>query len=591
MLRQRVLATVITASAIVGLVDRVGVSGQQGAQVAGVVRDARTREPVGRAQVVLSPVGGQSRSASRLNRLELLTTQGGNFTFQSVIPGRYILSAAKAGYVRGVFGVQRFDDPLQFFDVRTGEDANCVLWLTTGAVISGLVRTTTDKPAIGKSVRLIGLASGANGTPTLSYVSRGAELTNEKGEYRISGVAPGRYLVEVSNHRVGTIEQFIDFSVNLDSSFVFYPDARSPVNARPLNVSVGEDIGGIDFIIPDGPFSGAKVVGKVNGARFQVEGQFVRLLTSENILDLPPHLEIGSTALRSDGSFEFPYVPPGSYEIRGVISPGFVRAKTNPNDGGFGIGMQLPRPMVETPFQEPSMWFSRSITVRDDATQDASMAAQVGFRIRGHLTASSATENVDWSQVAVAAYSLDGWNLDGLPLGRSERDGRFSTAALPPGRYLVTPPRSTSVSAVDSVMFRGMESLGRGVEIAGADLDGLVLTMTQVKTQVIGAVRDRSGKDRPDARILFFRVNGAWQDGLLGPAEGRDVGSDRTDRFGGYQLLLAPGNFYLIAIEGPLPVAWHNAKFLQSLLPLATKVSLIRGAQLRADLVTQPIPR
>jgi hypothetical protein len=119
---------------------------------------------------------------------------------------------------------------------------------------------------------------------------------------------------------------------------------------------------------------------------------------------------------------------------------------------------------------------------------------------------------------------------------------------------------------------------------------GLAVTLSSLKARVLGPVTDNAGKARPDAHILFFRQNGSWQSGRSG-LYGIDVGFQRTSRSGHYDLNLNAGDYFIVALPSIAADAWQDAAFLRSLIPQATKVSLVRGRLMTQPLVMSPLPK
>lgn len=546
------------------------------------------RRPLAGARVTLAGLTNSPLRTAGLHpqRYEVHSAMNGTFSFTAVAQGKYMLAARLSGYAPGRLGEDYPGEPMQFLDVGAGDDVNGLeLRLWPAGVISGVVRSTSGTPMFGRLVQAMATAEPRSWDPVV-IAHQPPSLTTSTGAYRLENVTPGSYLVASSD---GTAFPPLEpFPARLNPSVVFYPDAPSPVGARLVNVAPGEEVRNVDVVVPERPLRCCQVSGRVEGASSDVSGQWVRLVTANGASGLPP-LELLATALQSDGSFLFPYAPPGVYEIRGLLIPGYVPTS---RPGGLLLGSGRPQVEIESSQHSRVRWFRQSVTVRDgEALSPVIMTAQEGSRVRGRLVPSPDVVGIDLSETPIVTRSLDGWNLDGLRLGRTERDGRFSSPALPPGRYLLTPRSTGNALFVDEAVLRGQDVIGVGVEVGYADIDGLVMTITSAKTIVTGVVRDQSGKNRPDARVIYFRTQGAWQQGIVGPPDGPDVGSERTDRVGSYAVTLAPGAYYVTAVAGRLPAHWRTATFLQALIPQSMSVSPGRGMRVTANLTVQPMPK
>jgi len=550
-------------------------------QISGVVRDTETRQPVAGAQVTVAPEGGGAASADK----RVYTGGDGTFRVPGLDAGRYFLTASAAGYSTGRFGQERLDDPQQAFDLRAGEDAKGVtLWLTPGGTIAGTVRTASGQPAGRMSVRAIVLGTSDDGRPTLKSALGGQQHTDSGGEYRLANLAPGRYLVEVSDGNEPTSwQQYVTgYVTKLDPSMVFYPDAPSPVAAHPIDVAAGSEVPAIDFVLPASPTPRVGITGRITGAPFDLAGQTLSLVTTDRAADLPPWMELATTTVGSNGAFAFPYVPPGTYEIRGVFpAPG-----SQPPAWDYAQGRA---PLWAPPASQPPAWWCRQeLTMHDEAVKELVLRAEAGMRIRGTLALAGDVAGVDPGTIAMTVDSLDGWTLHGRAIW-AKSDGTFATLGVPPGHYRVGVLSPDGSIHADAETLLGRDVIATGVEVSSGDVDGLQLTVTRARSTVTGSVQDASGKPRPDARVIWFRVGGAWQQGLFGGGM-VNVASTRTDRFGGYDIPGMPGDYDVIAVAGPLPTAWQNTEFLRALSTLATKVTLARGATVRQDLVVRPVP-
>jgi hypothetical protein len=213
--------------------------------------------------------------------------------------------------------------------------------------------------------------------------------------------------------------------------------------------------------------------------------------------------------------------------------------------------------------------------VRDTSITDLIIQARTGARVLGKIELSPELATLNLSQVAITARPLDGWDLEGFPVGRVADDGTFASAALPAGKYMVL-PNSPGAWFAESAVFQGMDVLGTGIEIGNSDAAGLMVTISSRKAQVTGKVTDSAGRVRPDAHVVFFRKGSRWLTSGLNMSP--DIGNIRTNRFGEYVVQLSAGEYFVTAITGDIPDAWRDLGFLQSLTPKATAIAVARGA-------------
>jgi hypothetical protein len=211
-------------------------------EIAGVVVSAKTGEPLRSARVMLrASAQGDSRTRPP-NNSEAFSGINGTFSFSDLPPGDYTVFATKAGY--GIrYGID-FDS-----QVRLGQDETCddvVLRMLPSAVVTGRVLDAYGEPLPGASVSALARRYFAGET---RWMPNHSVETNDLGEYRLYGLAPGRYVVAVSSPRSPgprgvAIHEF---------AASFHHGADSPEQASALALSWGSEVAGIDFRLGPAP--------------------------------------------------------------------------------------------------------------------------------------------------------------------------------------------------------------------------------------------------------------------------------------------------------------------------------------------------
>lgn len=146
-----------------------------------VVTDTENPKPVRRATVRLTDGG---TSSARLAG----TDDKGRFVFAGLVEGRYTLSATKPGFVETFHGSSRPGrGPGVPVAVTDGQPADVTLALVAGGVITGVISDARGRPAVGVTVTAVSLRA-AGTAPTRT-------VTDDRGVYRLFGLAPGDYVV------------------------------------------------------------------------------------------------------------------------------------------------------------------------------------------------------------------------------------------------------------------------------------------------------------------------------------------------------------------------------------------------------------
>jgi hypothetical protein len=196
-------------------------------------------------------------------------------------------------------------------------------------------------------------------------------------------------------------------------------------------------------------------------------------------------------------------------------------------------------------------------------------------------------------QVSVSIEPLDGRGASSLAFinglrGQIDANGNFKTYRLPNGRYLIRPPVAPSGWVFKSAIVDGRDISDTPLELAGADVDGLVLTFTDRPTTLSGTARDAKGAGDPTATVLIFPVDRArWID--TGPSP-RRITSVRAALNGGYRFPRLPaGDYYLVALPEEDTIHWQDPVRLEALARLAIRVTLSDGETKVQDLATTSI--
>jgi hypothetical protein len=196
------------------------------------------------ARVILARIDGRL-----IDSVAGATDARGRFAIQNVPAGTYRVFATEDNYLRGEHAA-----PITIA-AATRVD-NIAIALTPTAVIAGRVVTDSGEPAPKILVRALtsGVAAEAR--------------TNDLGEYRLFGLAPGSYVVSAERSAAPRIERdfywyggglqtlpnllkaggFIDRLALLGQTYpaVYYPGTTDRAAARPLDVGPGAQVAGID---------------------------------------------------------------------------------------------------------------------------------------------------------------------------------------------------------------------------------------------------------------------------------------------------------------------------------------------------------
>jgi hypothetical protein len=191
--------------------------------VRGLVLAEENDRPLRRALVV--------PSASNQTVRPVLTDDDGRFEIHADTASS--LTVTKAGYASTSFTAPR---------QPSTRNRPLVVRMPRGGVISGRIIDADGETAIGVKV-----AAQLEGSPSF------AAETDDLGEYRISGLPPGRYLVSAAatGTRVVTPAEFRRFEELMKQGRPMHELLFAPVGrSRRADVRAGEETAGVDFEVP-----------------------------------------------------------------------------------------------------------------------------------------------------------------------------------------------------------------------------------------------------------------------------------------------------------------------------------------------------
>jgi hypothetical protein len=248
------------------------------ASVEGEVRNAATRAPVERAHVVLHRfVDGRS------DLYGAMTNPGGHFLIGNLPPGAYTVTLERTGYVD-----LNPQDSNQIA-LGSGEKKTALkLTLTPTGSIIGRVLDADGIPVEGMMVKS---DSGTGG-----WVIR---TTDDRGVFRIGGLAPGKYRVMAQPQSVPLPPEIrTDGTAEVHYSPTYYPSALSARDSSRVEVRAGVETTGVDIRLQRTPI--VRVSGRVVGAPPGESNISVSMLDGN-----------AGARPRPDGAFEFWRVDPG----------------------------------------------------------------------------------------------------------------------------------------------------------------------------------------------------------------------------------------------------------------------------------------
>jgi hypothetical protein len=291
------------------------VSGQvaPSAHLSGRVVEERTGVPISSARVILLDQPAKAPVPAQ----QTITDQNGRYVFEGVAPGRYRVDVQKSGLLPPL------TDPAKAPIVTLAAGQIVEDWnvsVSKGGAIAGRILDQFGEPLADVTVRAV-RRDGPDAVPSQTIVnarlpdSRAqAILTNDLGEFRVFGLAPGEYLITAAPPRWSGMRN-IAADMTLQAS-TFYPGVSDATAAQPITVSSGETVGGVEFRLLAMPgFSVTGVI--VDQAGRPVAGVLVSLQGDSRFDERGAVVEgpVGLSSSDANGRFVFGNISSGSYHV------------------------------------------------------------------------------------------------------------------------------------------------------------------------------------------------------------------------------------------------------------------------------------
>jgi protocatechuate 3,4-dioxygenase beta subunit len=506
-------------------------------------------------------------------RLVAVSDDGGQFAFTGLPPDRYSVLAEKGGYLSMRYGSRRAGGSGTPVVVAEGQRVAIAMTMVKGSVLTGTVRDELGQPLPAVTVTALRFAvapsTGERGPQDASMGSSaafpsyfpdsfpGTATTDDRGMYRIYGLAPGDYVVSASVRppRGGSpmtstdVHQVSVADVQRAQLLLRASGSGMPVSSTPRGDRV--DTARVDYAPVYHPAAIAAADATVitlgqSEERFAIDVQ-VRLVRTTRITGValsmdgtpvvgaqislmnPTPGETGAiriTRSDGDGAFVIAGVNPGRYPLRGHLNAAAL----------FGV--------VEV-----------EAAGRDVST---SLILAPASKVSGRFVFDGVSKPPDVKTFGLLAWP---WVLGGSSLKR-EPDGRFTVSELPPGKYRLRVTGSSAGWVLRSTMVNGVDASDIPFEVKqGENIEGAVITFTDRGAEVSGRFLDATGRPAPEYQLVVFSADRRYW-----VPQTRRTQQVRPDVSGVFVARDLPAGDYLISAVTDLEDGqWHDPAFLATL--------------------------
>jgi protocatechuate 3,4-dioxygenase beta subunit len=448
------------------------------------------------------------------------TDEQGRFNVAAPSAASFALSVIKAGYAA-------MQMPLQREALATAPAREVAIALTRSAAVSGRIVDTTGETVIGLRVYADRLDPDAT---TATHLVKFSTTTDDRGEYRLGGLPPGRYSVTATG-------------------------AQDPGAVVRLDLRPGDDVADIGFTAqppqatamvssPQPPETPERAT--IRGRVLTTTGRPIAQAGVNITGPMPPRFFLTD----AQGRFAFTGLVPGDYEVQA-------------SKGDF-----LPAPVGQATALQSS---SRIALTTGARVNDVTLVLSRGLAVTGTIV-DRAGEPLQGVSVQALQVSTSGDRqravLAGAQIGggrQTDDRGRYRVLGLQPGTYVIAaladaaslrdaPSLGEAPSLRDAqtvpFYFPGSASIADAVTVTAttAEVDGIDFAVGDVPTaRVTGKALDSNGA--PLAGRVTLGVSHRSGSIVPDPPRGTRIEPDGTFTF----FNVGPGDYVVQAVRFPTP--------------------------------------
>jgi hypothetical protein len=553
-----------------------------GASISGIVVRAGSNEPLDSAQAILTAVTQNSSTgspspvvtassnslpatdaissvtanAAGVRRVPSVNTDhDGRFVFQNLEPGLYSLEVFRNEYARQAYGQRVAGGPASGIRLSAGQAlTDIVLALTPAGNVAGVIRSSDGHPQNGVPIQLLRATFNATGQRTFHV--EGTSRTNDRGEYRLYWITPGRYYISAGsapgpNRPLNPNGAPASPNEIPDQSFAltFFPGVLDANTATTVEVLPGADVNGMDFVAARQQlYSVRGRIGDSGSGR--PPGTVSVSLAYKTLTGASGAFNAGAKYDASTGEFELRNVPPGAYVLQAIAS---VAAPVPAGEALVKISALALQPNARLP-----------IEVTNSDVNGVNLQLTSGVSLSGRITidGKSLSQMPGWEKVQVQLKPTVDSNFapnlqPAQPIAqRPKSDGTFSIDGVSPGEFILGPVTGLpSGFYVKEARFNQEDVLSKPLRFYASGSAALEIVLSSKAGSLSGTTVDAQMRGAAGTQVVLIPERQRQRTDLY-----RTAASDASGRF--VFRSIPPGDYRVFGWEALESYAYFDPELL-----------------------------
>ena len=406
-----------------------------------------------------------------------------------------------------------------------------------------------------------------------SFQSISTDKTDDRGEYRLYWLSPGRYYLNAGTSP-GPTNRPVALGGGAASpnqmpgesfTYTYYPGVTSISQAVAIEVGAGAEVGGIDFAVQRQQL--LNVRGKVVDTRTGASPAAVNINLSYQVFDGGGSFGSVNNYNPSTGTFELVNIIPGSYTVTATIQD------STANDTASRARLSSA---------------SLPIDVFNGDLENVVMNLVPGFPMAGRLriegkqppSLSNSRLQLRSSQNGVITNAVGGVLLASPA---PDADGYFRFDGVHPGEFRIALTNMLPEYFLKEARLNGVDVLNQPMQFPAVDNAFLDVVISSGAMQFEGTTTEAKSMPEPGVTVVLI------------PDQHRDrvdlFKNTTTDANGKYLLRgIAPGDYKLFAWDSVDPFAWFDPEHQLRNENKGKSIHVVESANQNVDLsvITEP---